>query len=116
MMVGVPQPSKVDVPIASPHEYVPADTIGISFLASNRKADPILSADSLDFGKGDGLYSNSWPAVGAGEQPRPASPKLNPVPTSKVHDTILRYFAKQFVPMGGDELRCLQLADLETIL
>ena len=110
------QPRKVAVPIASPHEYVPADTAGISFLAANMKIDPIPSAGSPDSGRGDGLYSNSWPAVGADEGARPASPKQNPVPASKVHDTILRYFAKQFVPMGRDELKWLQLADLEMIL
>lgn len=104
------------MPIASPHEYVLADTAGISFLAPNRKIDPIPSAGFPDSGRGDGLYSNSWPAVGAGGGTCPASPKQNPVPASKVHDTILRYFAKQFVSMGKDELKWLQLADLETIL
>lgn len=115
-MVGVPQPRKVAVPIASPHEYVPADTAGLSFMAANLKIDPILSAGSSDFGRRDGLYSNSWPAVGVDERTRPASPKQSPVPESKVHDAILRYFAKHFVPMGRDELKLLQLADLETIL
>ena len=110
------QPRKVAVPIASPHEYVPAGTASISFLAANRKIDPIPSAGSPDSGRANGLYSNKWPAVGAGGGTRPASPKQTPVPTSKVHDAILRYFAKQFVSMGKDELKWLQLADLETIL
>ena len=104
------------MPIASPHEYVPADTANISFLAANMKIDPVLSAGFAFSGRGDGLYSQSWPAVGADEGTRPASPKQVPGPASKVHDIILRYFAKQFVPMGRDELKWLQLADLETIL
>ncbi|KAL3160395.1 hypothetical protein ABBQ32_010720 [Trebouxia sp. C0010 RCD-2024] len=111
-----PQPRKVAVPIASPHEYVPADTTGIGFLAAKLKVDSIPSAGSTDFGR-DGLYSKSWPAVGAtNERSCPASPKQKPVPKSKVHDAILRYFAKQFIPMGKDDLKVLQLADLETIL
>ena len=111
------QPHKVAVPIASPREYVPADTANISFFAAKMKADPILSAGSTDSSREDNLYSKPWPAVEADEGACPASPKQNPVPASMVHDTILRYFAKQFVPMGRrNELKWLQLADLETIL
>lgn len=114
-MMGGVQSRKVAVPIASPHEYVPAGTTGISFLAAKLKIDSIPSAGSSDFGT-DGFYSKAWPAVGACEISRPASSKPKPVPDSKVHDAILRYFAKQFIPMGKDDLKMLQLADLETIL
>lgn len=113
---GALQPRKVAVPIASPHRFVPADTTEITFLAANMKIDPILSASSPDSGRGDGLYGNFWPAIGVHENLRAAAPKQHSAPESKVHDAILRYFAKQFIPMGRDELQSLQLADLETIL
>ena len=109
------QPRKVAVPIASPHHFVPADASEISFLAANVKIGPILSASSPDIGR-DGLFSNSWPAIGVDQNKRAEAPKHNPAPESEVHDAILRYFAKQFIPMGRDELQLLQLADLETIL
>ena len=114
--MGVVQPRKVAVPIASPHEYVPSDTTGIGFLAAKLKIDSIPSAGPTDFGR-DGFYSKSWPAVGAANESLcPASPKPKAVPESKVHDAILRYFARQFIPMGNDDLKMLQLADLDTIL
>ena len=33
-----------------------------------------------------------------------------------MHDTIMRYFAKQFIPMDRDELMALKLEDLEIIM
>ena len=110
------QPRKVAVPIASPHPFVPADTSGLIFKTANMKLTSVLPADSPAFGNGDGFHNNSWPAVGVTEESPAALLKLKLVPESKVHDAILRYFAKQFILMGRDELQLLQLADLDIIL
>ncbi len=108
------QPRKV-VPVVAPLPFVHANTPDISMLAANMKIDAVSAAISPAHSHEQDLY-NSWPAVGVAEMPRVVSSRPNPVPENKVHDVILRYFAKQFIPMDRDELLALKMEDLETIL
>ena len=105
------QPRKA-VPVLAPLPFVHANTSDISVVA--HKVAAALSDDhALDY------MGSSWPAVGMTDNPRVELLHAvipMPVPENKVHDVIMRYFAKQFIPMNRDELSTLKMEDLETIM
>ena len=109
------QPRKVAVPILAPLPFVSATAADISVLTTHMKIDALASSVSSKCSPERDLYS-SWPAVGATDRPRLDAPKPKPIQENKVHDTIMRYFAKQFIPMDRDELMALKLEDLEIIM
>lgn len=90
-----------------------ANTSDINVLAA-LKIDAVSAAISPNFGT---QYSTDslWPAVGAAERQHVETHVSKPVPENKVHNTIMRYFARQFVPMNRDELNALKMEDLEII-
>ncbi|KAL0028316.1 hypothetical protein WJX79_009695 [Trebouxia sp. C0005] len=85
-------PRKVAVPILAPLPFVSATAADISVLATHMKIDALANRPHVD------------------------APKPKPVQENKVHDTIMRHFAKQFIPMDRDELMALKLEDLEIIM
>lgn len=109
------QPRKVAVPILAPLPFVSATAADISVLTTHMKIDALASSVPSKCSPKHDLYS-SWPTVGATERPRIDAPKPKPVQENKVHDIIMRYFAKQFIPMDSDELMALKLEDLEIIM
>ncbi|DBB07128.1 TPA: hypothetical protein ACH3X1_011700 [Trebouxia sp. C0004] len=108
-------PRKVAVPILAPHPFVSATAADISVLAPDMKIDALASSVASKCSPKRDLYS-SWPTVGATDKLRVDAPNPNPVQENKVHDTIMRHFAKQFIPMDRDELSGLKLEDLEIIM
>lgn len=109
------QPRKVAVPIVAPLPFVPASPADIDVLAAHVKMHAVAIPPLPDHRPEHDL-SSSWPAVGAKNTPLVAPAKPKPVQEHRVHDTIMRHFAKQFIPMDRDELRALKMDDLEIIL
>ncbi len=109
------QPRKVAVPILAPLPFVSATAADISVLTTHMKIDALASSVSSKCSPERDLYS-SWPTVGATDRPRADAPTPKPIQENKVHDTIMRYFAKQSIPMDRDELMALKLEDLEIIM
>lgn len=109
------QPRKVAVPVLAPLPFVSATAADISVLATHLKIDALANSVSSECSPERDLYS-SWPSVGATDRPRVDAPKPKPIQENKVHDTIMRHFAKQFIPMDRDELMSLKLEDLDIIM
>ena len=107
------QPRKV-LAVVEPSPLVHADHGDASMLGTNKVkgfASPIPAVDANDYS-----MSAAWPAVGTTDRSYNDFAKSHTAPVNKVHDAIMSYFAKQFIPMDRGELSQLKCEDLDIIL